>query len=203
MAYIQINQLPESIDISSEDFVHIKKTDLVDYRMKLKNLMLIGVQDTKANLTTSNPILKRGQFSLETDTKVVKIGDGVTPYNLLSPASNLATNASIGKLTPQIRESLRRSYAEARFNLVDGSFEAGGTLVDANDVLLQESTGKAFSGPAGTVAAGTNPASGGFVDRSNEPSFWSTGRGRLTISTGAPTGTPLENEEWVMIGNVG
>lgn len=68
----------------------------------------------------------------------------------------------------QAREGLRRSYAEAGYNLVDGSFEAGGTLVNANDVLLQERTGQAFSGPAGTVAAGTNPASGGFVDRSGE-----------------------------------
>lgn len=65
------------------------------------------------------------------------------------------------------RELWRRSLAEAGYNLVDGSFEAGGTLVNANDVLLQERTGKAFSGPAGTVAAGTNPASGGFVDRSD------------------------------------
>lgn len=68
----------------------------------------------------------------------------------------------------KVFEALKRSYAEAGYNLVDGSFEAGGTLVNANDVLLQESTGKAFSGPAGTVAAGTNPASGGFVDRSGE-----------------------------------
>lgn len=64
------------------------------------------------------------------------------------------------------REALRRSYAEAGYNLVDGSFETGGTLVNSNDVLLQESTGKAFSGPAGTISAGTNPASGGFVDQS-------------------------------------
>ena len=73
---------------------------------------------------------------------------------------------AVVKLTPQLRESLRRSYADAGYNLVDGSFEAGGTLVNANDVLLQERTGKAFSGPAGNVAAGTNPASGRFVDRS-------------------------------------
>lgn len=64
----------------------------------------------------------------------------------------------------QAREALRRSYAEAGYNLVAGSFEAGGTLVSANDVLLQERTGKAFSGPSGLVTAGTNPASGGFVD---------------------------------------
>ena len=68
----------------------------------------------------------------------------------------------------QMMELYRRSYAEAGYNLVDGSFEVGGTLVNANDVLLQERTGKAFSGPAGTVAAGTNPASGGFVDVSDK-----------------------------------
>ena len=37
----------------------------------------------------------------------------------------------------QIREVLRRSYAEAGYTLVTGSFEAGGTLTSATDVLLQ------------------------------------------------------------------
>lgn len=68
--------------------------------------------------------------------------------------------------TTQAREALRRSYAEAGYNMVSGSFESGGTLVKTNDVLLQERTGKSYSGQAGTVSAGTNPASGGFVDRS-------------------------------------
>ena len=67
------------------------------------------------------------------------------------------------QLQQSINEALRRSYADAGYNLVDGSFEAGGTLVSANDVLLQERTGKAFSGPAGTVSAGTDPTSGGFT----------------------------------------
>lgn len=67
------------------------------------------------------------------------------------------------------REALRRSYAEAGYNLVDGSFEAGGTLVNANDVLLQERTGKAFSGPAGDVAPGTDPTlpGSGYVPRTD------------------------------------
>lgn len=78
---------------------------------------------------------------------------------------------AIGKLTPQIREVLRRSYAEAGYTLVDGSFEAGGTLVNANDVLLQERTSKAFTGPAGQVPAGNDPSSGGFVDASNKYQF--------------------------------
>lgn len=92
------------------------------------------------------------------------ISMGSTPVG--DPLWKIYDFDAIGKLTPQIREALRRSYAEAGYNLVDGSFEAGGTLVNANDVLLQERTGKAFSGPAGTVAAVTNPASGGFVDKS-------------------------------------
>ncbi|MGL5155503.1 MAG: hypothetical protein ACRC9H_11365 [Aeromonas veronii] len=91
-----------------------------------------------------------------------------------TPASTggISVGAWISRFDPelriQVREVQRRSYAEAGYNLVAGSFEAGGTLVNTNDVLLQERTGKAFSGPAGAVAAGTNPASGGFVDRSDE-----------------------------------
>lgn len=66
-----------------------------------------------------------------------------------------------------VLESLRRSYTEAGYNVV-GTFRAGFTIVNANDVGIDETTGKAFSGPAGDVTAGTNPASGGFVDKSGE-----------------------------------
>ena len=89
-----------------------------------------------------------------------------------TPASTggISVGAWISRFDPelriQVREALRRSYAEAGYNLVDGSFEVGGTLVNANDVLLHEASGKAFSGPAGPVAAGTDPLSGVFVDRS-------------------------------------
>lgn len=89
-----------------------------------------------------------------------------------SSTGGISVGAWISRFDPelriQVREAQLRSYAEAGYNLVAGSFEAGGALVNANDVLLQESTGKAFSGPSGTVAAGTNPASGGFVDVSSK-----------------------------------
>lgn len=62
------------------------------------------------------------------------------------------------------RESIRRSYAEAGYNLVGGSFQVGFSLVNANDVALDGVTGKAYSGAAGTYPAGTSTA--GFVDRS-------------------------------------
>lgn len=60
-------------------------------------------------------------------------------------------------------ESLRRSYAEAGYNVV-GTFQAGFTYVNANDVGIDEATGKGYTGPAGDVNAGTDPTSGVFTD---------------------------------------
>lgn len=68
-------------------------------------------------------------------------------------------------LHAQTFEALRRSYAEAGYNLVDGSFEKGGVLNSQADVLLYEQGGKAYSWagayPTGgyVVAAGTDPKS--------------------------------------------
>lgn len=64
-------------------------------------------------------------------------------------------------------EALRRSYADSGYNVV-GTFQAGFTIVNANDVGIDVITGKGYSGPAGVVAAGTDPTSGGFVDKSGE-----------------------------------
>lgn len=69
-------------------------------------------------------------------------------------------------------EALRRSYAEAGYNLrpESESFGAGGILTSAIDVLLDKVTGKAYSW-AGTfpktVEKGTNPLVGGFTVKSN------------------------------------
>lgn len=70
-------------------------------------------------------------------------------------------------LSTQIRESLRRGYAEVGLNLVSGSFELGATLASASDVVLFENNGKVYSGPVGTIPAGSTPGSG-FVDESNK-----------------------------------
>lgn len=80
---------------------------------------------------------------------------------------------AIGKLEPRIDEALRRSYAEAGYNLVGGSFETGGTLVNTNDVLLHEASGKAFGWSGAfqkVVSAGSTPTplgAGGWIDRSD------------------------------------
>ena len=66
------------------------------------------------------------------------------------------------------REALRRTYQEVGLNLVEGSFEEGAVLVNVNDVLLHEASGKAFSGPSGAVSSGTDPtAVAGYVPRTD------------------------------------
>lgn len=67
-------------------------------------------------------------------------------------------------LQPTVTESAKRSYAEAGYNLVDGSFQEGFTLASSSDVALDWVTGKAFSGAAGSYTGGTSTS--GFADRS-------------------------------------
>lgn len=66
------------------------------------------------------------------------------------------------------REALSRTYSDAGLNLrpVPESFGNGGTLESSSDVLLDEDSGKAYSGSGPfpqEVNAGTNPIGGGFV----------------------------------------
>ena len=61
------------------------------------------------------------------------------------------------------REAIRRSYQEAGYNLVDGSFELGGVLYSTSDVLLHQLSGKAYSWD------GTYPVDGYVVDSGTDP----------------------------------
>lgn len=102
-------------------------------------------------------------------------------------AGNIPVNTSAGFLAI---EALRRTYAEAGYNLVDGSFGRGGTVNTVTDLLLNEVDGKAYSWGGTlpkTVPADSTPISSGglgisvWVDRSAAPnSFTQTGAGAVT-----------------------
>lgn len=103
------------------------------------------------------------------------ISMGSTPVG--DPLWKIYDFDAIGKLTPQLREALRRSYAEAGYNLVDGSFEEGGILTSASDVLLHKTTAAAYAWSGAfpkVVNAGSTPATSGgigagaWVDRTGE-----------------------------------
>lgn len=109
------------------------------------------------------------------DIKRAVASDIAAAQNAASDAQSSANQAaaSAGVVGPQVRESLRRSYAEAGFNLVNGSFELGGVLVNPNDVLLQSTTGKAFRW------GGSIPQGGKIVPPGSTPS------GTITTSVDA------------------
>lgn len=91
--------------------------------------------------------------------------------SLNSQALVLAARSELLRIN--MHEALRRSYAKAGYKLrpEPESFENGGTLTSAVDVLLDETTGKVYSvnGPYPyPVAKGTNPSSGGFINRSGK-----------------------------------
>ncbi|MGL5281040.1 MAG: phage tailspike protein [Plesiomonas shigelloides] len=82
--------------------------------------------------------------------------------------SKIDPQTAISILGSQSREALRRSYANAGYNLVTGSLESGGVISGEYDVILQESTGKAYSGPIGQVNPGTIPSPPAFTDRGDK-----------------------------------
>lgn len=60
-------------------------------------------RDTQENWSTINPVLQLAEPGLETDTRKMKYGDGVTPWNDLPYASNLTPQQEI-----DLEESLKR-----------------------------------------------------------------------------------------------
>ena len=68
--------------------------------------------------------------------------------------------------------ALRRTYADAGLLLMDGSFETGGTLSSATDVLLHNVTAKAYAWTGAfphVIVPGTNPTAvgSGYVPRTD------------------------------------
>ncbi len=106
--------------------------------------------------------------TVQVDNTVVD-GRGVTRDGETSiPESITLLEQADAKLTITSWEALRRSYAEAGYNVI-GTFRDGFTLNSATDVGLNEADGKGYSGAGPfpqTVAKGTTPGAG-FTDRSS------------------------------------
>ena len=97
-------------------------------------------------------------------------GIGYNPVNALQDELEPRVSNNESK----VFEALKRSYADVGLNLVEGSFEEGGVLSAANDVMITASgVGYSWGGSEfpHNVAPETNPTSDPlYVDRSNEAS---------------------------------
>lgn len=97
----------------------------------------------------------------------------VLPLSTPNTTGGIAVGKWMSRFDPElrimVRESIRRSYAEAGYNLVEGSFEAGGTVTTATDVLLHDAEGKAYSWGGilpNSVPEGSTPSSSGGIGTS-------------------------------------
>ena len=111
------------------------------------------------------------------------------------------------EITPSVTEALRRSYAEAGYNLVDGSFEEGGTLTSSSDVLLHKATVAAYAWSGvfpKVVSAGTTPSTSGgigvgaWVDRTDV-----TLRGEMTSGPITSRGSGLSLRDFISVKDFG
>ena len=170
-----------------DNFVNSQQDEIPD-RFGVKRLTLAGlIKRSMALRNEINDFSGAITFKPEWTDVPMNVSEGVGGEGgaLNLQAEALGNRSEINKITS--REALRRTYQEVGLNLVEGSFEAGGTLVNTNDVLLQECTGKAFSGPAGDVAAGTDPANGGFVDKSGSLAIETFNAKKLLLLDGSDT----------------
>lgn len=107
--------------------------------------MAIQIQyrnDTAANWTSANPVLLSGEIGYETDTKLMKIGDGVTAWVSLVyfPANAAITGGSITGVT--INNSV-----------IGGTTPAAGTFTALNST----------SGAVNATVGATTPTTGNFT----------------------------------------
>lgn len=93
---------------------------------KLKSIIQLR-RDTAPNLASKNPILRAGEPCLETDTGLIKIGDGITPWRDL-PYKQTSGNGGLKKLN-----ATKVLYpAQTWFRMANQSGYYTGATVDNN-----------------------------------------------------------------------
>lgn len=61
---------------------------------------------TAAEWTAANPVLADGEMGLETDTKIIKVGDGITAWNSLTSVQTAAHDHEVGDLVQLFENNL-------------------------------------------------------------------------------------------------
>ena len=75
--------------------------------------------DTSSNWTSANPGLLKGELGIESDTRRIKIGDGVTPWNTLSYADSLTFAGKVLSDFPQLANDEEEGVEEVEYLVGD------------------------------------------------------------------------------------
>ena len=144
------------------------KRPTIDYALRMAGFTPAGFD------FTTGGVLKNGDrnkcvFNQADQTWYSWSGD--LPYNVIAGSTPGEGWKVVNRNALTIaREALRRTYQEVGLNLVEGSFEEGGTLQSVTDVILEEKTGKVYSWSGsfpkvvnkGLSVAGFTPVSGQY-----------------------------------------
>lgn len=114
-------------------------------------------RDTSTNWSLNNPVLALGEPGLETDTQIVKYGDGVTAWNSL-PYANLNsladfTTANLAENSANLYYTNARVYSNViTLGTIARSFtyDQMTSLNAANGTIILETSNNVFRGFNGT-----------------------------------------------------
>ena len=130
--------------------------------------------DTASNWTTNNPVLLAGELGIESDTKKIKVGDGVNTWASLDYASG-----SYSELVAIKNEYLKNAYIGT---------EVGNESVQYLYITKQDGTQVVFSnGGGGTTGGGTT---GGV----STEMLWEASASEQTSNFGAWSRTLKDND---------
>jgi hypothetical protein len=98
-------------------------------------------RDTAANWTSVNPVLKLGEPGLETNTRRVKYGDGVTAWNALAYSVADPSDPDLVAIAALVSAADKLPYATGAGTWALANFTAAGrALVDDADAAAQRVT---------------------------------------------------------------
>jgi hypothetical protein len=149
-------------------------------------------RDTAAAWTAANPVLSPGEPGLETDTNLIKYGNGATAWNNLLYASVVPEAVTVS-LLPMPGDPISLGSPDARWT----ELHLTGNSIYLGNVVLSESNGElAVNGS--TVATTENTLSNRGADSIN----WNliTDIGLYTVnrtSWSGTIGTPLDSQVFV------
>jgi hypothetical protein len=149
-------------------------------------------RDTAAAWTAANPVLAPGEPGLETDTNLIKYGNGATAWRNL-PYATVVPDAITANLVPAAGESISLGSPEIPWT----ELYLSGNSIYLGNVVLSESNGELAVNGA-TVATTENTLSNRGADSIN----WNliTDMGLYTVnrtSWSGTVGTPLDSQVFV------
>jgi len=138
--------------------------------------MAIRIQlrrDTAANWTSTNPVLRAGEFGIETDTLKFKIGNGSSTWTQITSYANVTSSGLTTSLNDYILEAdLGNPSGPAKLN------SSGDLLVPENSIILWDDVDYTYR----TTVSATQPTADRTITLPNAT-------GTVALTTDIPTTT--------------